>query len=90
MKKTFRRPKSSGQAILETLMVMAVVTTVWIGMAKVLKDRGVFQAVFGDSWGRLANTIEFGIPMSGAESAKYRSKHPTSKDRHSTRLSVVN
>ena len=78
-----KRDQTRGQAVLETVLLMSVVIATWIGVSKVLRDRGVFQHVFGEPWGRLSSTIEFGIPISG--NGSLRQAHPTAILRHSTR-----
>jgi hypothetical protein len=83
-KSRFSKKSMAGQAVLESVLLMSVVIAVWIGVAKVLRNQGTLQKVFGDPWGRLSSTIEFGIPISANQSL--RQQHPTTRIRHSTRI----
>ncbi len=58
-----------GQGTLEVIMLMALVISVWAGVSKVLRDQGFFQKLFGDSWARLSNTIEYGVPSNDKKEA---------------------
>ena len=58
-----------GQAMVETVMLLSIVMAVWLGLSKAIKERGIFQKLFGEPWTRISNVIEFGIPSSGARSA---------------------
>jgi len=64
---------------------MAVVIVCWTGAAKILREKGLFQNVFGKSWGKLSTVIEFGIPVTARGTAA--PNHPTAFQRHSTRVS---
>jgi hypothetical protein len=81
--KKARRSNMRGQALLETVLLMSVVIATWVGVSKILRERGVFQEIFGNPWARLSSTIELGIPISS--NAALRQLHPTGRDRHQTR-----
>lgn len=63
-----------GQAVLEYIMITAVMVILWSGVSRTLQQRGIFQSLFGDSWARLSNTIEFGVPADRKQQAS--SAHP--------------
>ncbi len=81
-----RYPKQKGQATLEVVLVFGVVATLWLAVLNILKSRDFLQTVFGEPWGRLRNTIEFGIPTGNFRDAA--AKHPTNFYRHSTKKPV--
>jgi hypothetical protein len=72
-----------GQATLEVVLVFGVVATLWLGVLNGLKSRDFFGKTFGEPWGRLKNTIEFGVPSVNTRDAG--TKHPTGFFRHATR-----
>lgn len=72
-----------GQAVLETVMLFGVVAALWLALVNGLKNRDFFQQTFGEPWGRLRNTIEFGVPSNNARDVG--TKHPASFYRHATR-----
>ncbi|MBK9293492.1 MAG: hypothetical protein IPM57_03470 [Oligoflexia bacterium] len=71
-----------GQATVEMVILFALITSIWLGVNKILKNSQVYQSIFGDPWVRLKNTIEFGVPT---DSAQAGGKHPAHIVRHSTR-----
>jgi len=73
-----------GQAVLESAMMMMVILAVWLAVSGALRRSDFFQKLFGTPWGRLANTMEFGIPTNNKN--QYSNLHPTSWTRHSTTL----
>ena len=73
---------SKGQATIEMVILFALITSIWMGVNKILAASGAYQTVFGDPWVRLKNTIEFGVP---SDDPKIGSKHPAHFSRHSTR-----
>jgi hypothetical protein len=75
---------SRGQAVFESVLLMAIILAVWLGVTAALRKGNFFGNVFGNSWVRLANTMEFGIPA--ANRSAVAPHHPTSYDRHSTVL----
>jgi hypothetical protein len=74
----------SGQALVESTLLMGVVIVCWLGATKILREQGVFQNVFGKSWAKLSNVIEFGIPVVNRNQAA--NNHPAAYQRHSTRV----
>jgi hypothetical protein len=72
---------SKGQAVFESVLLMAIILTVWLGVTAALRKSNFFGTVFGNSWVRLSNTMEFGIPV--ANRAAAAPLHPTSYERHS-------
>lgn len=74
---------SSGQGILEYLIVLVVILMTWQIIAKTLHNSGFFATVFGQPWARIENVIEFGVPADQRKTAS--PSHPTSWARHSTK-----
>jgi hypothetical protein len=71
-----------GQGVLEMLLMLVVVMGIWMGVTKILANRGTFAAIFGTPWVRLKNTVEYGIP---SDKNNLMNQHPAHGDRHSTR-----
>lgn len=60
-----------GQALTEVILITFVVLALASGVTKVLRENGTLQKIFGDSWARLNNTIEYGVPTNNrAEASK--------------------
>lgn len=78
-----RVKNSRGQATIEMVMLFALVSGIWILVTTSLAKSGSYQAMFGDPWLRLKNTIEFGVP---SDQANLAGKHPAHGDRHSIRV----
>jgi hypothetical protein len=81
MRKIFSK---KGQATFESVLLMAIILLVWIGLTSALKKANFYQTLFGTPWARLTNTMEFGIPTAQRQSAA--PLHPTAFIRHSTVL----
>jgi hypothetical protein len=73
---------NKGQALIETVLLMGVLTLCWMGAMGVLRQQEFFQKVFGAPWARLSSVIEYGVPGGKGAVSKY---HPATLNRHSTR-----
>jgi Flp pilus assembly pilin Flp len=80
MKRTFTL-NQKGQAFIEYTLLVSIAAVAWVGVAKVLQRAEFIQKTFGQPWGRLSNTIEFGVPTESRALAGVG--HPASLDRHS-------
>ncbi len=74
-----------GQSTLEFVLMFAVIIAVWTGITKTLRSTDFFQKTYGNTWARLNNTIEFGIPDTGQQTVL---KHPSGRNRHATKKPI--
>ncbi len=73
----------AGQSTLEFVLMFALIVGVFSVISRTLKSTAFFQKTYGDTWGRINNTIESGIPDPGPEVISH---HPAGRDRHATKL----
>jgi len=73
-----------GQALMESLLLMALFLAATLAGFRLLRDQQLFERAFASPWVRLQNIIHYGVNDDNEQRA--RTKHPANVERHLTRI----